>query len=202
MLVVVFLDADSTYFECATTCGRCVAVIERLLISSPIALYEIEGCKSQDGLFLEACHEDTHEANACEVANVTLLAFIFLQGNTEEIPCAVLGIAITEFHAGHAFVGNVVAADYHIFWTNADFVLIVLLVFVEGVVLVDVLHIGRYLPSRLVAFWPCVGVGTVALWHVDALVAVQDGCAELVEVGSAIVVVVVVGRVGIDAVID
>ncbi len=200
-LVVVLLDADCADFNNTTTAGRCVAVVERLLICSPVALYKVECGKTKDGFFFEACHEDTHEAYACEIAYVSFLALIFLQWDAEEVPCAFICVAITKFHACGSFVGNMVASHHHILWSDTYVILVVFLVFVQGVVLIDVFNIRCRFPCCFVAFCPCVGVGTVALRHVDALVAIKDGHAELVEVCSAVVVIVVVGGVGVDAVI-
>ena len=81
-------------------------------------------------------------------------------------------------------------------------VLVVLLILVERVVLVDIFHIGGRLVGRVVVLRLVVGIGGVALRHVDALVALQDRLLFAVVVGSAEVVVVVIGWVGPDGVED
>lgn len=81
-------------------------------------------------------------------------------------------------------------------------VLVVLLILVERVVLVDIFHIGGRLVGRVVVLRLVVGIGGVALRHVDALVAFQDRLLFAVVVGSAEVVVVVISWVGPDGVED
>ena len=91
--------------------------------------------------------------------------------------------------------GNVVSAYLHVFRTDADLILIVALVLVQRIVLVDVLYVGVCLVRRVVALCPLIAVRRVALWHIDALVAVEDAGLLLVIVRASEVVVVVVGRV-------
>ena len=74
-------------------------------------------------------------------------------------------------------------------------VLEVALILVERIVLVDILHVGTRLVRRVVRLRAVVGVGGVALRVVDALIAVEDTGLGIVEVGAAVVVVVVAGRV-------
>ena len=86
--------------------------------------------------------------------------------------------------------------------TYRDMILIVFLVFIEGIVLIDILHIGGGLVGRIVAFAAHVGVGRVTLWVIDTLVALQDRSLHGIIVTSAEIVVIVVGRVALDAVED
>ena len=81
-------------------------------------------------------------------------------------------------------------------------ILVVFLILVEGVVLVDILDVGRGLVGGVVALRAVVAVGRVALRAVDELVALEDGQLHLVVVGAAEVVVVVVGGVVVDGVVD
>ena len=81
-------------------------------------------------------------------------------------------------------------------------ILVVLFVLVEREVLVDVLHIRRRLIGRAVAFGRVLVVSRVALRHVDTLVASQNGSFYPVEVGTSVVMVVIVGRVGLNTVED
>ena len=200
LLVVVFFNADGTYFQRSTTSRSDITIIERLLIGSPITLHKVESGKTKNGLFLESRHEDTHEANARKVADVAFLILVFCQRNAEKIPGTFFRITITKLHACSSLVGNVVATNHHIFRTNTNSILIILLVFVEGIVLIDILHIGRYLPSSFITLWSCIRIGTIALRHVDTLIAIQDRHLKLVEIRTAIVVVVIVSRVIIDAI--
>ena len=83
----------------------------------------------------------------------------------------------------------------HILRTETDLILIVALVFVERIVLVDILDIGISLVRRVVAFRLLVVVGRVALRHGDTLIAIEDAGMSFVQVTASEVVVVVVGRV-------
>ena len=83
-----------------------------------------------------------------------------------------------------------------------DFVLEEVLVLVHGVVLVDVLHIGRSLVGRRVTFAALVRVGRVTFGAVDVLVTVENAGLGSIEVRTAEVVVVVARRVVVEAVID
>ena len=143
LLVVVLFDADGAHFQGAATACWLVAVVERLLVRAPVALNEVERSKAQDGLFLEARHKDTHEADAREVPDIAFLALILFQRNAEEVPSAFLRVAVAKLYACDALVGNVVASDNHVFRAYAHAILIILLVFVEGIVLIDVFNIGR-----------------------------------------------------------
>ena len=93
-----------------------------------------------------------------------------------------------------------VAAYSHVLRAQRDVVLVVFLILIEGVVLIDVLDIGRGLVGGVVALGAALGVGRVALGVVDALVAFEYRGLGFVEIGAAEVVVVVIGRVGLDRV--
>ncbi len=74
-------------------------------------------------------------------------------------------------------------------------ILVILLIFVERIVLVDVLHVGSRLVGGVIILGLVVGIGRVSLRHVDALVPFEDGFLLLVVVRAAEIVVVIVGRV-------
>ena len=74
-------------------------------------------------------------------------------------------------------------------------ILQVALVFVESVVLVNILHIRECLVRGIVALRLLVTVRRVALRHVDALIAFQNRCLAVVKVTASEVVVVIVGGV-------
>ena len=82
-----------------------------------------------------------------------------------------------------------------VFRPYAHLVLVVSLILVEGVVLVDVFHVGPRLVRRVVAFVVAVVVGRVALGVVNALVSVEYRRLLCIEVRAPEVVVVVVGWV-------
>ena len=85
-----------------------------------------------------------------------------------------------------------VLSEYHILRTDTHLILIVALVFVQRIVLVDILHIGIGLVGRVIAFRLLVVVGGVALRHIDALVTFQNASAPLVVIAATEVVVVIV----------
>ena len=78
---------------------------------------------------------------------------------------------------------------------DGNTVLEVALILVECEVLIDVLHVGSGLVAGVVALGLIVGCRRVALRVVDALVALHDGAALIVEVAATEVVIVVAGRV-------
>ena len=164
-------------------------------------MYQVKGGQTKDDFFAEASHEHTHEADAGEVGNAAHTTFVCVNGYTEQVPCTFFSLAVAQLYAGLAFVGNVVAANHHVLWTDAYAVLVVLLIFVQRIVLIDVLNVGRALPGRFIAFGIGVAVRAVALGHVDALVTVQNTGLCMVEIRSAVIVVVVVRGVGLQAVI-
>ena len=137
-LVVVFLNIHSS-------CGKGAAtrsgVVESLLVYTPFATHKVETTKSQYDRMLETCEEHTHEADACEVVDGAHFVAIFLQRNAELIPCGCSLLAITQWSCIHTLVYDVVFAHYEVLRTNAYTILIVFLVFVEGVVLVDILNV-------------------------------------------------------------
>ena len=91
---------------------------------------------------------------------------------------------------------------HHVLRTDGDAVLEIFLVLVEGVILIDILHVGRRLVRGIITFAPAVRVGRIALRIVDILVTPQDGGLHLVVVRAPKVVVVVVGGVVHDRVED
>ena len=164
-------------------------------------MYQVEGGQTQDDFLAESGHEHSHEADAGEIGNAAHSAFVSVNGHTEQVPCTLFCLAVAKLYAGLAFVGNVVASNHHVFRTDAYAVLVVLFIFVQRIVLVDVFDVGRALPGRFIAFGVGVAVRTVALGHVDALVTVKDAGLRTVEIRSAVIVVVVVSGVGLQAVI-
>ena len=85
----------------------------------------------------------------------------------------------------------------HILRTYAHLILEIAFVFVEGIVLIDILHVRIGLVRRIVAFRLLVRVWRVALWHIDALITVQNTGLLGIKVATTEIMVVIVGRVGI-----
>ena len=137
-LIIVLLNIHSCCGKGAATGSR---VVESLLVYTPFATHKVETTKSQYDRMLETCEEHTHEADACEVVDGAHLVGIFLKRNAELIPCGCSLIAITQWSIIHSLVYDIVFAHYEVLRTNADMILIVFLVFVESVVLVDILNV-------------------------------------------------------------
>ena len=135
---------------------------------------EVERGEAQDDGIFKVRHIHTHEANAREVGDAAHVLLVFLHGNAEQIPHRLLGNAVAGGDARDALVGDVVAAHVHCLGRDAHAVLVILFVFVERIILVDVFHVRHGLIRGIVALITVVVVGRVALWVVDALVAVQD----------------------------
>ncbi len=167
-----------------------------MLIDTPFATHEVKRTEAQHNGFLKLCHEHAHEADAREVADATLSFLVLLDGDAELVPLHGGGVAVAQAYAAVADIHDVVASNGEVFRTYADMILEVTLVLVQRVVLVDVLHVRSCLVAGVVALVVRVVVRRVALWHVNALVALKDGGSLLVEVTATIVMVVVVGRVG------
>ena len=198
LFVVVLLDVDSTHLHRS----RLHAVGEVLLVDTPFASHQVKTAEAQHDGLLEIGHEHTHEADAGEVVDAALLAFVLGDGNAELEPVDTRRIAIAQSHAAGAHIGDVgirqrrtVLIGIKDLRTDMHLVLVVAFILVEREVLVDVLHVRTSLVAGVIRFGAIVGVGRVALRIVDALIAFEDALLLVVIVGAAIVVVVVAGRV-------
>ena len=79
--------------------------------------------------------------------------------------------------------------------TDRNTILIIALVLIKGVVLIDILHIGTGLIRGIVALCLLITGRRVALWVIDALIAVHDTGLRSIKVGTAVIMVVITGRV-------
>ena len=173
-----------------------------LFVNAPFATHQVEGAKAHDDGFLEVGEEHTHEAHAGEIVDAAHALLKVVDGDSELIPGDGRTGAIAQLAGDGALVDNEVAAHDHVLGAYAHMILVVALILVERVVLVDVLHIGRGLIRGVVALGAVFAVRRVSLWVVDALVTFQNGQLHPVVVGAAEVVVVVVGRVVVNRVVD
>lgn len=145
---------------------------------------------------LETSEEHAHEADAREVIDASYALLKLFERDAEKVPvdlCIVLTIA--QRGLGLTLVDDVVLANLQIFGTDGDVVLEVFLVFVERVVLVDILHVRRTLNRGVVALCASVAVGRVALRVVDVLISAENAGLHVVVVRATEIVVVIVGRV-------
>ena len=74
-------------------------------------------------------------------------------------------------------------------------ILVVALILVQCEVLIDILYIGSRLITGVIGFRAVVRIWRVALGVVDSFVALKDALLLVVEVRTAIVVVVITCRV-------
>ena len=167
-----------------------------MLVDTPFTTHQVEASEAQHDGTLELRHEHAHETDAREIADATLTFLVLLDGDAELVPLHGGGVTIAQAHAAVTDIHDVIASDGEVLRAYADVILEVAFVLIQRVVLIDVLHVGRRLIAGVVALVVRVVVRRVALWHVDALVALKDGGTLLVEVTATIVMVVVVGRVG------
>ena len=137
LLAVLF----QTHAACVE--GSATGCTKRLVIGTPLAHHEVEGTETQHDRFLETGEEHTHEADAGEIVDVALTALKLIDRYTELIPGnGRLGI-ITPGLAVFTLIYNMIVTYHEIFRTDADTVLEVFLIFVEGIILVDILDIRR-----------------------------------------------------------
>ena len=167
-LVVVLLDVDGADRHVA---GVGCAVGEVLRINPPLSPDEVEASESHDDGLLEVGEEHAHEPDRCEVADGTHLLLVPVEWYSELIPCDIVSLPVSQCSASHPAVDDEVVSHDEVFGPDGDVVLVVFLILVEGVVLVDILHVGGGLVGGVVTLAPHIGVGCVALRVVDALVS-------------------------------
>ena len=108
---------------------------------------------------LETGHEHAHETYAGEVGDGTYAPFELIQRDTELIPSDGTVFTIAERRLGIALVYDEVMPYDQVFGAYRNAVLIIFFVLVEGVILINVLYIGRGLVRCIVAFAAGIGVG-------------------------------------------
>ena len=152
------------------------------MVDTPFSTYQVKRTETQENRALELSQEHTHETDTGEVANATYTLVILVKGNAELIPFHRLTSTVTEGNTCLTYIRNVVSAHLHVLWSDADPILVVPLVFIQGVVLVDILYIGEGLIARIEAFRLLFTVRRVTLWQVDTLVTVEDGGLSRIQV--------------------
>ena len=143
-LVGVLLDVDICCFEFAGGCGGCSR--EVLLVCAPFATHEVKATESQHYRFLPSREEHSHESYARQVADRShFFAVGRIEWNAEFIPLHVLLVSVAQSSRCLTYLGEIVLSHptlVEVLWAQAHLVLIVSLIFVERIVLVDVLHVG------------------------------------------------------------
>ena len=158
LLLVVFLDVHRSHFQ-GCTHGGCLTAVERLFVGSPVCLHQVECGKSEDDGFLEAREVHSDESYGGEVRDASLRTLILFQRNTELEPALCPLVAIAQRGGNASDVGDKVSSHQCVLGMQAHVVVEIFLVFVEGEVLIDVLHIGCGLVGGLVALGRILGIG-------------------------------------------
>ena len=145
--VVVLLDVHST--DSHLTRLR-ATIVKTLLVDAPIATHEEQRTEAHHHGMLETGEEHTHEAYRREVVDGTHALLVVVERDAELIPCDATVLAVTQRLRVLTLIDDVVATYDEVFGTYRHLVLIVFLIFVQRVVLVDVLHVGQRLVAGVV----------------------------------------------------
>ena len=169
--LVVFFKVYGTHHHLSRLSAE-TSGVEWLFVVAPFSAHQIERCQTQHGGLVEARHKHTHKANGREVADVAKPSFVLFNGDAEEVPFCFGCLAVSCFSVDGATVYDVVLSHLHRFWSNLHAILIELLIFVEGIVLIDILHIWSRFVGRGVAFGRGFRSHRVTIGVVDKFVAV------------------------------
>ena len=135
-LLSIFLQAYRTSLQGTARCSA-----QLLVVGTPLATYEVEGSETQHDRLLETRQEHTHEADAGEIVDVALTTLELIHWDAELIPSHGATCVITQGLRVLSLVNDMVASHHEVFRADAHMILEVLLILIEGIVLVDVLHI-------------------------------------------------------------
>ena len=167
-------------------------------VLSPVATHKVQGGKTKMGLFGTAGEVHTHETDGLPVADRTDLLHgctIPFERYLELIPSHIDRLTVTQRDPFDLLLGDMLAAYLHHVRTKDDFVLVIFLVLVEGVILVDIFYIGVEGGRRTVTLRLLFGSRGVAFGTVEVFVTLQDWHLCLIEVGTAVIMVIIAGRV-------
>ena len=123
----------------------------RLVVAAPCAADKLHCSQTHDHRFAESRHVDTHEAQRGEVAYASHHLLVAVDGHAELIPVHRLRIAVAQLRAVSTHVRDVVTSHGHVLRAQRYAVFEVFLIFIQRVVLVDVLHVGCCLRTLVVA---------------------------------------------------
>ena len=138
----ILLDVDS--IDTDSTVSRLItAQVEVVLVVTPLAAHQLNRSKSQVSGGTESRHEHTHETYRREVLDIAHLTLVINQRDGELVPSGMLYITIGKFDIRLLLVGDIVHADAQRVGMNGYPVLEIALILVQGVVLIDILDIGR-----------------------------------------------------------
>ena len=91
----------------------------------------------------ESGHEHSREAYAREPVDRAYRFLVACDWNLELIPFDLLGVSVAGHDDTRLFVGYEVLADNEVFGADRYMILEIALIFVESVVLVDILDVGQ-----------------------------------------------------------
>ena len=188
--LVVFLKVHRTYHHFARLSTESSGV-ERLFVVAPFSAHQVECRQTQHDRLVKPRHEHAHEADGREIVDTSVATFVLFDGDAEEIPLRFGRLAISSLCIDGATIYDVVLSHLHGIRTDLHTILIEFLVFVERIVLIDVLHIGSNLVGSGIAFGRSIGSYRVTIGVVDKLVAIEDAHAAFIKVRSAVIVIAV-----------
>ena len=191
----VLLDVDSLHVNRRGRIDRCAERCQIAGVLSPVSAYQVERRKAQVCLMLATREVHTHETDGFPVSDRTDLLHtgtVAAERYLELVPRHVLCGTVTERHAAHFLLCDVLASDFHHVRTKDNLVLIVFLILVECIIEVDILYIRGEGRSRSVTLGLLFCGGRVALCTVALL---RKMILLGVEVGTAVVVEIITGRV-------
>ena len=136
-LVVVLLDIDSTHLQGSGVC----TIGQRLLIDTPLTTYQVKRTKTQHDRLLKLGEEHSHKTYGGKVADTSHAIVILCQRDAELIPANLFFVTITQRSSIFTDVCNEVMSQTHVLRTDAYLILEIAFILVEGVVLIDILHI-------------------------------------------------------------
>ena len=188
--LVVFLKVHRTYHHFARLSTESSGV-ERLFVVAPFSAHQVECRQTQHDWLVKARHEHAHEADGREIVDASVATLVLVNGDAEEIPLRFGRLAISSLRIDGATIYDIVLSHLHGVRTDLHTILVVFLVFVEGIVLIDILHIGSDFVGCGIAFGRSIGSYRVTIWVVDKLVAIEDAHAAFIKVRTAVIVIAV-----------
>ena len=119
-----------------------MGIVQRIGIGAPLTAYQFQRGKAQHDGFLKSGQEHAHEADGFEIF-YTSHSLTTTYGYFKLIPAHLFRLSVAQADADGSLVCDVVLSYFQVSGGEVDFILEILLCFIQGVVLIDVLHIGH-----------------------------------------------------------
>ena len=152
----VLLDVDGAHLQGARLGAG--AGLQVLLVLAPCAAHQVERAETQHDVLFESGQEHTHEADGGEVVDGAFALLVGREGDAVLIPAhgdavviAQLGRIVAVVHDIAAFRLLPAVVGLQLVVADGYAVLVVALILVQGVVLVQVFHVGAGLVAAVVA---------------------------------------------------